>query len=217
VACEQSTWPQCGGTCPPDEHCVEDPSGVQGCICEPLPCEQTFWPECGGTCPNFDEVCANVPGSDFCECVPLGRPCEDTFAPQCNGWCPPDEGCVELPGTPNCECQPCEQVPPGEVVGVHWLDSDILRWSNLVCARVYNVYRLVGPELPDAPPPGDNVADTYGSCFAPDLLIPEVVDGSVPPLQEIQFYTVTGENAVGEGTMGWTSYGVQRPNVTPCP
>ena len=40
-------------------------------------------------------------------------------------------------------------------------------------------------------------------------------EGAIPP--RAVYYLVTGENAHGEGTMGYASNGLPRPNVAPCP
>ena len=90
-------------------------------------------------------------------------------------------------------------------------------WTGLECADRYNVYRSreAVERLTDTD--GDNLADDYGSCFLPDLLITEASDATVPPRGFFHHYLVTGENAVGEGDLMTNSFGMTRPNNTPCP
>ena len=64
---------------------------------------------------------------------------------------------------------------------------------------------------------GNNLADDYGSCFLPDVVVTEASDELEPPIGIFFGYLVTGENAVGEGTFTTNSFGVSRPNNSPCP
>jgi hypothetical protein len=90
-----------------------------------------------------------------------------------------------------------------------------LTWTGGTCATRFNVYRSTVPRLLDADMNG--LADDYGTCFLPDLLVSQAMDASNPPASFMHTYLVTGENAVGEGGMGYASNLLQRPNLTPCP
>ena len=61
------------------------------------------------------------------------------------------------------------------------------------------------------------MADTYGTCFLPDLMSPTATDSSQPPPGSTHWYLVTGENLVGEGPMGYNSFFEERPNSSQCP
>ncbi len=88
-------------------------------------------------------------------------------------------------------------------------------WTGLECADRYNVYRSRQERFTDAD--GDNLADDYGSCFLPDLLVTEASDASDPPPGIFYSYLVTGESPVGEGNLMTNSFGMIRPNNNPCP
>ena len=104
---------------------------------------------------------------------------------------------------------------PGVVSDLRWLATDHLRWSTLPCALRYNVYRGIHP-LTDSD--GDGVADHYGFCFELDLLAPEMINiFQEPGPGGLHTFLVTGENDVGEGSLGFTSGLLPRPNLDPCP
>jgi len=88
-------------------------------------------------------------------------------------------------------------------------------WQWGPCADWYNVYRRVDTSFIDAD--NNGVADDYGPCFQPNLVLNQVPDSSVPAAGIGSFYLVSGESTVGEGTIGFASNGGMRPNVTPCP
>ena len=50
-----------------------------------------------------------------------------------------------------------------------------------------------------------------------DVPLPEANVPGTPPVGFVDFFLVTAENFAGEGTMGYNSAGVERPNLTPCP
>ena len=64
---------------------------------------------------------------------------------------------------------------------------------------------------------GNNLADDYGSCFLPDLMVTQAPDSSEPAGGVFFGYLVTGENVVGEGDLSTNRFGVTRPNDAPCP
>ena len=80
---------------------------------------------------------------------------------------------------------------------------------------MYNVYRYTGATLIDSD--GDGLADDYGSCFLPDLMVLQADDASDPPADEMHTYLITGENGVGEGGLGFATGPLERPNDNPCP
>jgi hypothetical protein len=77
------------------------------------------------------------------------------------------------------------------------------------------VYKVTAPLLHDADDNG--LADYYGSCFQPDLPTNSSADAFVPPAGFSGFYLVTAESLLGEGTFGFASNGLERPNTSPCP
>ncbi len=98
---------------------------------------------------------------------------------------------------------------------MRWTSNDRFEWERLSCAAVYNVYRHTG-QLEDAD--GDGLADEYGTCFRPDVLVTEAFNPSDPPIGTVNTFWVTGEDPSGaEGPLGNTSSGLMRPNRTPCP
>jgi len=64
ATCANAKPPECGGTCPSGEECV-DLNGQ--CGCKPiLACEQSASPQCGGTCPN-NQQCVDLNGQCTCQ------------------------------------------------------------------------------------------------------------------------------------------------------
>jgi hypothetical protein len=216
IPCEQSPWPTCDGECPLGTVC--EPQFGGGCECKPvLACDATLFPACDGGCPP-GERCLNIPGSDQCRCEPIVGPrCEDTVFPTCEGACPTAERCVEgATQADPCHCEPCVTQVPDDDITLLFQDNVLLTWSGGTCATKWNVYsqRLPGL-LPDLDSNG--LADSYGTCFAPDLLVPQVATGAPPPVGEMDTFLVTGENPNGEGSLGFASNLLVRPNLTPCP
>jgi hypothetical protein len=216
IPCEQAPFPTCDGECPPGTTCATDPTGDLECVCEPdVACEQTIFPDCDGACPP-DEQCVNVVGTDNCRCEPLDPPlCRDTFFPLCDGACPPDERCT--PGGPDdpCRCVPCDIIVPDDDIYILFPSKTLLDWTGGTCASFFNVYRTTVQRLPDADSNG--LADDYGSCFQPMVFVSQATDTSSPAATYMHAYLVTGENAAGEGGMGFNSSLVERPNLSPCP
>jgi len=195
---------------------VPNPIGECECLPTVVACEDTFYPQCDGDCPP-GQICTQVPGTDNCHCEPLPPPlCEDTFYPVCNGSCPPNRVCVKGP-TPidPCECHLCIIAVPWPHIEIAWPTKIDIHWSGSKCATKWNLYRATVPRLVDAD--RDGLADDYGTCFRPDLMVPQTQDASGPPTGQMHIYLVTGENAVGEGSLGFTSSRQERPNRTPCP
>lgn len=96
-----------------------------------------------------------------------------------------------------------------------WASKAIFSWHIGPCADWYNVYKSVGRGFSDTD--GNGVADKYGSCFEPDLVENAATDAMLPPASAAGFYLVTTESGLGEGTLGWASNGLERPNTSPCP
>jgi hypothetical protein len=88
-----------------------------------------------------------------------------------------------------------------------------LVWRPVECAEFYNLYRALA--LVDAD--NDGLADDYGTCFMPGLLLPMADDFSIPNPGRLFSYLVTSVNALGESDLGTNSAGVVRPNLNPCP
>jgi hypothetical protein len=216
IPCEQSFFPICDGDCPPGTVCVEDPAGDDQCVCQPLiACDETFFPACDGACPPLEQ-CVNVAGTDNCRCEPIPDPlCRDSLFPLCDGFCPPDERCT--PGDPGapCQCLPCRVVVPDDDIEIFFSSKTLLEWTGGTCAVTFNVYRAILPRPVDGDL--DGLADDYGSCFLFGLALPQATDLTSPGMGMMHTYLVTGKNPAGEGSLGYTSALLERPNLAPCP
>jgi hypothetical protein len=185
------------------------PNNASGkCECVPVPCEQGPFPTCNGPCPA-GQVCRADNAGGQCVC---GNVCQSTF-PQCGGNCPPNRTCKKT--TANCLC--CHNGPPIDIWHLGWSSKTKLGWGPVpIDPCKWHVYRLTALKMTDADVNG--VADFYGSCFAPDLELPEYDDLTPPPpAHETHFYLVTEVTGAGEGSMGNASNGAMRPNLAPCP
>jgi len=99
--------------------------------------------------------------------------------------------------------------PPVEVSGLGFSGRQTLVWTAEPTASVYNVYR------DDLATLG---AGVYGRCWQSGLTQSWVWDIQTPPRNAVFFYLVTAENRLAEeGTKGYDSLGVERPNPLPCP
>lgn len=99
--------------------------------------------------------------------------------------------------------------PPGEVNGLLFTNDETLIWKPEKSTGVYNLYRSLVSALPGL---------SYGSCQQQDLAGETATDGDEPPVGNSYFYLVTAENLLAEeGTKGFTSAGVERANLSPCP
>ena len=99
--------------------------------------------------------------------------------------------------------------PPGEVVLLQFTDAETLVWTPEPSTGDYNLYR--GPL--------DTLSDlTYGSCEASNVDGTTTTDADPVPIGDGYFYLVTAENLIDEeGTKGYSSTGMERPNPAPCP
>lgn len=98
--------------------------------------------------------------------------------------------------------------PPGEVLGVRFADRDTLSWDPDPSAGRYNVYR----EVLIRPPSG------YGNCVQAGADGTIAVDPAWPDPGLAYVYLITAENRLNEeGTKGYGSSGLERPNPDPCP
>jgi len=219
--CDAADFPTCDGTCPDGQACIEDPTMLD-CRCEPLEqCDNTHFPTCDGFCPD-DEECVHIAGTDLCRCDEKPIKCESADFPQCDGFCPPtpvggQATCVPGLGGGPCLCLGCiETVPSGNIL-IKWNSKIDLVWTQEVCAKWYNVYKLTAVRLVDLDL--DGLADDYGACDQPMVPIPATVMPGAPASGLAEFVLVTAENFFGEGTMGYNSSlpSKERPNLTPCP
>ena len=121
-----------------------------------------------------------------------------------------------LAGGP-CLCLACVGTVPSGNIHVTWDSKVDLVWTQEVCAKWYNVYKLTAVRLRDLD--GDGLADDYGACDRPMVPIPATVMPGAPAPGLAEFILVTAENFHGEGTMGYSSATPpkERPNHTPCP
>lgn len=114
------------------------------------------------------------------------------------------------PNPLDCRCL-CDNAIPPEVSGLLWSTKIKFSWNRVPCATVYNVYRQA-PTLINC---GGGIACSYGACLWSGLVAENATDAVVPALKTVQFYLVTAESYVAEGTMGSATAG-PRPNVSPC-
>ena len=100
--------------------------------------------------------------------------------------------------------------PPTEVRNlVFAADETTLTWSPERSAGVYEVYRDLITNLSGL---------AYGSCLHSSVASATSSDPSLPPASNGFFYLVTAKNRLGtEGTKGFNSAAVERPNPAPCP
>lgn len=99
--------------------------------------------------------------------------------------------------------------PPGEVLGLRFIDSATLLWRPERSIGVYNLYRDLLSALS-----GGN----YGTCRQYDLAAETAIETGAPPTGNGWFYLVTAENRLREeGTKGRSSAGTERSNPLPCP
>jgi hypothetical protein len=177
-------------------------------------CEGSDFPFCGGFCPP-GSTCGPFTNG-VCGCVHDPQPpCQQSGAPQCNGYCPPDSACTVFHG--NCICLGCigTGTGPGDVGGVSWTSTTRLTWDPEACASSYSVYQRTTVRLADLD--HDGVADDYGTCYVPNTEVREVHDMTSPPVGQTRYFIVTARDPDGEGTMGYTSSGLERENNSPCP
>jgi hypothetical protein len=97
----------------------------------------------------------------------------------------------------NCSCT-CDTATPLEVSGLRWSSKVQFFWNHQPCATVYDVYRQIGP------------LSSYGSCLWSGLVAANATDLLVPPAGGVQYYLVSAESYVNEGTLGNSSAGLPR-------
>ena len=98
--------------------------------------------------------------------------------------------------------------PPGEIRNGRWTSKTVLSWDSEKSVGTYEVYR----DLLSSHPGG------FGACFQSPLLAETATDAASPASGTAWFYLVTARNRLGEeGTKGFRSSGVERPNPSPCP
>ena len=99
--CQQSPFPQCGGTCPAGTTCRPDPTGKCNCIPTTPPCDQSPYPTCGGLCPSPLVCVSDALG--HCQCENPTPKCAQSPFPQCGGVCPSPLVCLP-DATGSCNC-----------------------------------------------------------------------------------------------------------------
>jgi hypothetical protein len=99
--------------------------------------------------------------------------------------------------------------PPGELAGLDFITKTTLNWLVEPSAGTYNVYRGgLGAILPSG----------FGGCQQYALPSPMASDVDAVPPGGGFFYLVTVTNFLAEeGTKGYSSNAVERPNNAPCP
>lgn len=103
---------------------------------------------------------------------------------------------------------PLRYRPPGETLGLRFVDDDSLTWQPERSVGRYNLYRNLISTLG---------AGSFGLCLQRALATPSADDPAIPPNGAGFFYLVTAENLLGEeGTLGAGSDG-PRNNANSCP
>jgi hypothetical protein len=99
--------------------------------------------------------------------------------------------------------------PPGEVTALRFTDAVTLVWKADGSVGWYNLYRDLMSNLSTL---------GYGDCDQYDLTTETTTDTDAVPSDDGYFYLVTAKNRLGEeGTKGFDSDDVERPNLIPCP
>ncbi len=95
--------------------------------------------------------------------------------------------------------------PPGEVANLRFTDSTTLMWDVEPSVGIYNLYQ------------GDST-NPFGGCQPPGIITETTTFSATPAIGEALFVLLTAENLLAEeGTKGFTSAAMERPNPTPCP
>jgi len=99
--------------------------------------------------------------------------------------------------------------PPGEVTGLKFGPGrTTLLWNPERSIGTYDLYRGVAPAFLPA----------YGICSQSGVTAETTTDTTVPFVGGALYYLVTARNRLSEeGTKGFASSGVERPNTSPCP
>ena len=98
--------------------------------------------------------------------------------------------------------------PPKEVMHVHWTTATSLVWDPEASVGSYELYRNLLSTLPGA----------FGNCFQSGIAGESWTDATTPSAGTGWFYIVTARNRLAEeGTKGFQSSGLERPNPSPCP
>ena len=99
--------------------------------------------------------------------------------------------------------------PPGETQSLVFSNKTTLRWSPEQSASHYEMYR---------DPLSTLSGGAFGTCFASSLTTNTTTDNTNPASGQGLFYLVTARNRLDEeGTKGFKSNGIERPNAAPCP
>ena len=98
--------------------------------------------------------------------------------------------------------------PPGEVRADRWTSKTTQSWDPEKSVGAYQVYRDLLSALPGS----------FGACLQSSLPAETATDAAIPAAGTAWFYLVTARNRLGEeGSKGFRSSGVERPNPSPCP
>ena len=97
--------------------------------------------------------------------------------------------------------------PPGEIQHFVCTSKTAMAWDPERSVGQYEAYR--GPM---------NALSGGGACLASPLATEIANDASAPATGQGYFYLVTARNRLGEeGTKGFRTGGLERPNPSPCP
>jgi hypothetical protein len=97
--------------------------------------------------------------------------------------------------------------PPGEIQQLLFTGKTTMTWSPEKSVGQYEAYRGPMSSLAGA-----------GTCLVSPLATEVTNDASAPASGQGFFYLVTARNRLGEeGTKGFKTGGLERPNSSPCP
>jgi hypothetical protein len=102
---------------------------------------------------------------------------------------------------------PCQGPPPEVATDLAFFDGQTVFWSPNPGATAYNLYSgTLG-----------GVWSFNHVCHSAGLTYPAASVPDQPPLGGGVYFLVAGVNPCGEGSLGKTSSGLERPNSSPCP
>ncbi len=146
--------------------------------------------------PNLFETIENSCGNGVPD---SGEQCDD-------GNHTPGDGCDFFC---RIEAAPWEVSGPASAEPLRFFSPSDLRWEPAEPSRSerFNLYRGLDSGLP---------LGNYGTCVGNGLEVPRATVAFNPPVGKVWTFLVAGENDYGEGTLGQTSTGAERPNGAPC-
>jgi len=166
---------------------------------------------------NNPNVCVDSDGDGCDDCTsgsydPLADGTDTDLDGGCNLTDPDDDNDGVLDGS---DCAPLTigvSAPPGDVGPTVRAgpSKPRLSWVDIPNSHVFNIYR--GLWLVGQPFAYGHICRLARAPGTEAMLEPDA-----PGPGEMFYYLVAGDNACGEGTLGLSSAGAERPNLAPCP